>query len=156
MTKFDFSQEITDLFGDPHFDTEALYFLKEPQELEYYVKESGETETSLIRCVLPQKKPLTFRKAIYRALRNAGNTDGRQGASEKFDKDEMGMLMLKLSADKEVELSVDDRIEIKKACKSFSDTEVYIQVKQLLFPEGEEEAKKQEKKAKKKGEQDEP
>lgn len=141
MTKFDFSEEIKDLFGNVHFNTSTMHKLVEPQKLKYY--DDNEIVEKKVQFVAPHEKPLTYQKAIFNALRNAGNSQNNRDIKESFDKDEMGMLMIKLSADTDVELSVDDRVNIKKACKVFSDTEVYIQVKQKLFPEGVEKAKEE-------------
>lgn len=149
MKKFDFSEEIKDLFGDPHFDTATMHALVEPQELRYYTN-AGQIEKKQVRYVAPHEKPLTYRKAIFNALRQAGNAQNDRTVEEKFDKDEMGMLMLKLSADTDVELSVEERNNIIKACKQFSDTEIYIQVKQKLDPTEEEEEKEAEDKKPKK------
>ncbi|WP_441001325.1 hypothetical protein [Fodinibius sp. SL11] len=138
MKTFDLSDEMTDLFGDPLFNQVQVHQLVKPLTLEYRVGEN-QTESKEISYVVPDKKPQTYRKAIYSALRQAGNAQDNKQISEDFDKDEMGMLMLTLSADSDVELSVEDRHNIIKACKVFADTEVYIQVKQMLDPDEDEE-----------------
>lgn len=127
---FDLKQHVLDVDGEPVPDKSTQTIFRQPMDVQ--VKATGETFEG-VSALLSAKKTLTYQKAIQSALRQAGNDDDKA-----FDKDDCGNLRFKLVADTDVELNIDERNLARDACKKFSDTDVYIRVRNLLFPEDQE------------------